>query len=145
MLTENDEKWLEDRKFMCSRCNCYIDHLAGTASCWDGMRKGWAVPYCKMFYRSDVSYLDYRDAAEFEARVHKHLMYQYEKVGHCAEATGSFCPNRDTMLEELADVRIMTEQMMLLVGGMQDSKGRTLKQIIDEKLDRLQGLVKEAE
>lgn len=53
--------------------------------------------------------------------------------------------NKDSMLEELADVRIMTEQMMLLVGGMQDSKGRTLKQIIDEKLDRLQGLVKEAE
>lgn len=38
------------------------------------------------------------DAPEVEARIQNHLMYQYEKTVQCAEITGGFCPNRDTML-----------------------------------------------
>lgn len=66
-LTEAERSWLEGRKSMCLRCDCYIDHLVGAASCWDGMRKGWAVPDCKMFYRADLV-PDYKDVAEFEAK-----------------------------------------------------------------------------
>jgi len=69
MLSKNDLKWLEGRKSMCARCDCYIDHLTGHSSCWDGMRKGWAVSDCKMFYRSDVAHVDFEDAAKFEALV----------------------------------------------------------------------------
>lgn len=41
---------------------------------------------------------DYRDAAEFEARVQKALMYQYEKAYQCKEVSGGFLPKRETML-----------------------------------------------
>lgn len=98
MLTEKDKEWLEGRKSLCARCDCYLDHLMGTASCWDGMRKGWDVKECRMFYRSHVAYVDYADAARFEALVQKHLMYQYEKAVQCAEVTGCFVPSRDVML-----------------------------------------------
>lgn len=86
MLTKNDEKWLEGRKSLCARCDCYIDHLAGTASCWDGMRKGWEVADCKMFCRSDVTHADFEDAAKFEAmcsaRVCNGVFYDWvEKFG----------------------------------------------------------------
>ena len=39
-----------------------------------------------------------KDAVEFEARVQKRLMYQYEKVFHVKEVSGGFLPNRQTML-----------------------------------------------
>lgn len=98
MLNDATLKWLEGRKSMCARCGCYIDHLTGHSSCWDGMRKGWAVSDCKMFYRSDIAHVDFEDAAKFEALVQKRLMYQYEKAVQCAEVTGAFCPSRDIML-----------------------------------------------
>lgn len=41
---------------------------------------------------------DWKDAAEFEARVQKRLMYQYEKAFHCKDVSGGFLPNRQTML-----------------------------------------------
>lgn len=41
---------------------------------------------------------DYRDAAEFEARVQKALMYQYEKAYQCKDVSGGFLPSRSTML-----------------------------------------------
>lgn len=41
---------------------------------------------------------DFEDAVEFEARVQKRLMYQYEKVFHVKEVSGGFLPNRQTML-----------------------------------------------
>lgn len=41
---------------------------------------------------------DWKDAAEFEARVQKWLMYQYEKVFQCKDVSGGFMPSRETML-----------------------------------------------
>ena len=41
---------------------------------------------------------DFRDAAEFEARVQKWLMYQYEKAYQCKEVSDGFLPDRGTML-----------------------------------------------
>ena len=41
---------------------------------------------------------NFRDAAEFEARVQRWLMYQYEKAFQSKEASGGFLPGRDTML-----------------------------------------------
>lgn len=51
--------------------------------------------------------------------------------------------NKDGLLAELADVRIMSDQMLLLFAGERDSCNRSLEQIIDEKLDRLQSFVEE--
>lgn len=41
---------------------------------------------------------DFQDAAEFEARVQKWLMYQYEKAYQCKEVSDGFLPDRGTML-----------------------------------------------
>ena len=41
---------------------------------------------------------DHDDAVEFEERVQKRLMYQYEKAEQCKDVSGGFVPNRDTML-----------------------------------------------
>lgn len=97
-LTESEKSWLKGRQVLCPRCDCYRDHLKGTATCWDGVRKGWAVTECRMFGRKDVRLVDFEDAVKFEILVQKCLMRQYEKVVQCAEATGSFCPSRETML-----------------------------------------------
>lgn len=51
--------------------------------------------------------------------------------------------NRDCAMGELVDVMIMTEQVELIFGQMRDSQGRTLKDIRDAKLDRLEGFLKE--
>ena len=46
---------------------------------------------------------------------------------------------------ELVDVKIMTEQVELIFGQMRDSQGRTLEDIRDAKLDRLERFLKEDE
>lgn len=97
MLSENDERWLEGRKVLCPRCDHYRDHVEGRSTCYRGEKGGWMQAECRFFYRYDLV-CDFEDAAKFEALVQKHLMYEYEKVVQCAEVTGSFCPNRDTML-----------------------------------------------
>lgn len=96
MLTEVDKKWLKEREeielthgcFFCAHC----EYRTEKRSEWTGYCK---AAICKV---EDFRSRTYKDAAEFEARVAKHLMYQYEKTVHCAEITGGFCPSRDTML-----------------------------------------------
>lgn len=65
MLTEQERKWLEKRKFRCSYCIHYKGGIEGT--CF------WC-PDRKKFETSAYSLVpDYRDAAEFEARVAEKL------------------------------------------------------------------------
>lgn len=97
MLTIDEEFWLEGRKVLCPRCDHYRDHVEGKSACFRGEKSGWMQAECRFFLRKDLI-PDYKDVAEFEARAQKHLMYEYEKVVQCAEVSGSFCPNRDTML-----------------------------------------------
>ena len=93
MLTEEEKRWLERRKNLCTRCewNLYDNPC---------IRYGRAgeTGKCKGFESREVGSDDYRDAAEFEARVQKWLMYQCEKVFHCKEVSGGFMPSRETML-----------------------------------------------
>lgn len=75
MLTESEIEWLEDRDAIQFATGNFLHS-----------------PYLKN--ERD----DYRDAAEFEARVQRWLMYQYEKAFQCKDASGGFLPGRDTML-----------------------------------------------
>lgn len=63
---------------------------------------------------------DYRDAAEFEARVQKALMYQYEKAYQCKEVSGGFLPSRPTMLMY---ARLAVEREMIAGGKGPDDEG----------------------
>lgn len=95
MLDSKTLEWLEERKenleifggYFCPNCpELVLEEImycgrGGGEHCIDNPHK-----------------YAFKDAAEFEARVAKHLMYQYEKTVHCAEITGGFCPSRDTML-----------------------------------------------
>ena len=51
--------------------------------------------------------------------------------------------NLDCAMGELVDVMIMAEQVELIFGLMRDSQGRTLHEIRDAKLDRLEVFLKE--
>lgn len=95
----------------------------------------------------------YRKALEawgWESRVAK-------AAEECAEMSAAFMrlllnpkghteqENIDCAMGELVDVMIMAEQMELIFGPMLDSQGRSLKDIRDAKLDRLEGFLKEGE
>ena len=75
MLTESEIEWLEDRDAIQFATGNFLHD-----------------PYLK----NECD--DYRDAAEFEARVQRWLMYQYEKVFQCKDVSGGFMPSRETML-----------------------------------------------
>lgn len=80
MLTKQEKKWLKERENRPAPC---------------GYRQG----DCRgCLFRFCILMPDYQDAAEFEAQVQRALMYQYEKAYHCKEVSGSFMPDRDTML-----------------------------------------------
>ena len=65
MLTEQERKWLEKRKFRCSYCIHYKGAIEDI--CF------WC-PDMKKFETSAYSLTpDYRDAAEFEARVSRYI------------------------------------------------------------------------
>lgn len=102
MLDEKTLEWLRtrncrDRHCYCNQCPLlFIDIDSKTGPC---LKEAW----CPVFKSN------YRDAAEFEARVQRHLMYQYEKAVKCAEIAGGFCPSRDTML---MFARLSTEEEM---------------------------------
>ena len=93
MLTKAEQEWLERRKNLCARCewNLY-DNPCGRYG-----RSG-ETGKCKKFEPCTVGSDDNRDAADFEARVQKWLMYQYEKVFQCKDVSGGFMPSRETML-----------------------------------------------
>lgn len=74
-LSEAEEKWLEDR---------------------DAIQFATGEYLCGLYPEMLVD--DFQDAAEFEARVQKWLMYQYEKAYQCKEVLDGFLPDRGTML-----------------------------------------------
>lgn len=74
-LSEAEEKWLEDR---------------------DAIQFATGEYLCGLYPEMLVD--DFQDAAEFEARVQKWLMYQYEKAYQCKEVSDGFLPDRGTML-----------------------------------------------
>lgn len=110
-LTEQERKWLEKRKKkntrLCTTCQNHAPWYVRGKLVKLGCRtdSGEACP----FYRSSHTLDDYRDAAEFEARVQRALMYQYEKAYHCKDVSGGFMPDRDTMLMY---ARLAVEQEM---------------------------------
>ena len=73
MLTEKEERWLEGRKVLCPRCDHYRDHVEGRSTCHRGEKGGWMQAECRFFQRKDLI-PDYKDAAEFEARVGNALL-----------------------------------------------------------------------
>lgn len=85
-LSEAEEKWLEDR---------------------DAIQFATGEYLCGLYPEMLVD--DFRDAAEFEARVQKWLMYQYEKAYQCKEVSDGFLPDRGTML---MFARLAVEQEM---------------------------------
>lgn len=93
MLTEAEKKWLERRKNLCARCefNLYDN------PCIKYGKRG-ASGECPGFYSMLCAEYNFEDAAEFEARVQKWLMYQYEKAYQCKEVSDGFLPDRGTML-----------------------------------------------
>ncbi|WP_300787631.1 hypothetical protein [uncultured Desulfovibrio sp.] len=93
MLTDAEKEWLERRKNLCTRCS-------RTTFCREGKRHGFNTYKCRFWGNKHQSWCkeDFHDDAEFEARVQKWLMYQYEKVFQCKEVSGGFMPGRATML-----------------------------------------------
>ena len=85
-LSEAEEKWLEDR---------------------DAIQFATGEYLCGLYPEMLVD--DFQDAAEFEARVQKWLMYQYEKAYQCKEVSDGFLPDRGTML---MFARLAVEQEM---------------------------------
>ena len=100
MLTEQEKKWLEKRNFRCSYCIHYKGGIEGI--CF------WC-PDRKKFETSAYSLVpDYRDAAEFEARVAERvaIMAQNFQLIH---AIGYAVPNVSWFLKQ---ARIAVEQEM---------------------------------
>lgn len=96
MLTEQEREWLERRKNLCNRCGfqkrCSWKSENIPCEKWGLFQiKAWGTK------SGDVEH-NFRDAAEFEARVQKWLMYQYEKAYQCKEVSDGFLPDRGTML-----------------------------------------------
>lgn len=73
MLSESEKSWLEGRKVLCPRCDHYRDHLESKSACHRGEKSGWMQAECRFFERQDLK-PDYRDAAEFEAKVVKAVL-----------------------------------------------------------------------
>lgn len=93
-LSEKEKEWLERRKknekeygsVYCLYCEQFNPE-------WD-----LYFGYCNDSTDCPLTEHDFRDAAEFEARVQKWLMYQYEKAYQCKEVSDGFLPDRGTML-----------------------------------------------
>lgn len=66
MLTEQERKWLENRKIRCSRCVHYEVSGVGGICFWCADREKFETSAYTLAS-------DYRDAAEFEARVAEKL------------------------------------------------------------------------
>lgn len=95
-LSEKEKEWLERRKNLCNRCGfqkrCSWKSKNIPCEKWGLFQiKAWGTK------SGDVEH-KFRDAAEFEARVQKWLMYQYEKAYQCKEVSDGFLPDRGTML-----------------------------------------------
>lgn len=104
-MTEQEKKWLEQRKNLCARC--FSSFEGRPCFKYDSRLKRDCPEFDPRMCLSEN--VDFEDAAEFEARVQKRLMYQYEKAFHVKEVSGGFLPNRQTML---MFARIDVEQEM---------------------------------
>ena len=90
----SEEKWLGRRAanemafdaFFCPHCEQF------------NVERDPYLGHCDDDSRCPLTEHDFRDAAEFEARVQKWLMYQYEKAYQCKEVSDVFLPDRGTML-----------------------------------------------
>ena len=93
-LSEKEKDWLERRAanemafdaFFCPHCEQF------------NVERDPYLGHCDDDSRCPLTEHDFRDAAEFEARVQKWLMYQYEKAYQCKEVSDGFLPGRGTML-----------------------------------------------
>lgn len=93
-LSEKEKDWLERRAanemafdaFFCPHCEQF------------NVERDPYLGHCDDDSRCPLTEHDFRDAAEFEARVQKWLMYQYKKVYQCKEVSDGFLPDRGTML-----------------------------------------------
>ena len=93
-LSEKEKDWLERRAanemafdaFFCPHCEQF------------NVERDPYLGHCDDDSRCPLTEHDFRDAAEFEARVQKWLMYQYEKAYQCKEVSDGFLPDRGTML-----------------------------------------------
>ena len=93
-LSEKEKDWLERRAanemafdaFFCPHCEQF------------NVERDPYLGHCDDDSRCPLTEHDFRDAAEFEARVQKWLMYQYEKDYQCKEVSDGFLPDRGTML-----------------------------------------------
>lgn len=94
VLSEKEKDWLERRAanemafdaFFCPHCEQF------------NVERDPYLGHCDDDSRCPLTEHDFRDAAEFEARVQKWLMYQYEKAYQCKEVSDGFLPDRGTML-----------------------------------------------
>lgn len=92
--SEAEEKWLGRRAanemafdaFFCPHCSQF------------NVERDPYLGHCDDDTHCPLANQDFQDAAEFEARVQKWLMYQYEKAYQCKEVSDGFLPDRDTML-----------------------------------------------
>ena len=107
-LSEAEEKWLERRKILCTHCDLISREICkgekNKTSC-----QLWKDYHCNNPVKGYKAFQDMQDAAEFEARVQKWLMYQYEKAYQCKEVSDGFLPDRGTML---MFARLAVEQEM---------------------------------
>lgn len=93
-LSEKEKDWLERRAanemafdaFFCPHCEQF------------NVERDPYLGHCDDDTHCPLANQDFRDAAEFEARVQKWLMYQYEKAYQCKEVSDGFLPDRGTML-----------------------------------------------
>ena len=73
MLTEKERKWLENRKIRCSRCVHYEVSGVGGICFWCADREKFETSAYTLAS-------DYRDAAEFEARVSRYIAENASKL-----------------------------------------------------------------
>ena len=95
-LSEKEKDWLERREVLCTHCDLIArglcqGHNKTSCSHWDRF-------HCNNPVKRYKAFQDMQDAAEFEARVQKWLMYQYEKAYQGKEVSDGFLPDRGTML-----------------------------------------------
>lgn len=96
-LSEKEKDWLERRKILCTHCDLISREICkgekNKTSC-----QLWKDYHCNNPVKGYKAFQDMQDAAEFEARVQKWLMYQYEKAYQCKDVSDGFLPDRGTML-----------------------------------------------
>lgn len=93
-LSEKEKEWLERRAanemafdaFFCPHCSQF------------NVERDPYLGHCDDDTHCPLANQDFQDAAEFEARVQKWLMYQYEKAYQCKDVSDGFLPDRGTML-----------------------------------------------